>query len=314
MVFPALLSLVAAPFTARPKLSKRLRPRSVAMRLTDVFSPWMSGTIRGLALAGLALGGVLAVGAKPALALDPTTLVSPEAGPMELFSFGFNAYKRGEKTEAFEALRYAADKGHPGARWKLGRMYADGDGVPKNDYEAFKIFEEIISEEVDDTSASPNAAYVASSVTALGDYMRTGIPGTPVSADLPQARQLYFHAASVFGDPKAQFELGRMLLDGEGGRANPRQAARWLKLSAEKGNIGAQALLGYLLFDGEKISLRAEPVRGLAMLTLALRQANPAEQDWIRPLQEEVFSLASEADRRTALAYAESQDATIAKN
>ena len=259
--------------------------------------------ITAVALAALAL--VASVGIRPSFALDPSTVVTPEAGPMELFSFGFNAYKRGEKTEAVEALRYAADKGHPGARWKLGQMYAKGDGVPKNDFEAFKIFEEIIAAEQDDTSSSPNAAYVASSVTALGDYMRKGIPDSPISVDLSQARQLYFHAASVFGDPRAQFQLGRMLLNGEGGRPNPRQAARWLKLASEKGNVGAQALLGYLLFDGEKIKLRAEPVRGLAMLTAALKQAAPMDQEWIRPLQEEAFSLATEADRRTALAYAE---------
>lgn len=233
---------------------------------------------------------------------------------MELFSMGFKAYQRGEKTEALEALRYAADKGHPGARWKLGRMYAEGDGVPKNDYEAFKIFGEIINAEQDDTSTSPNAAYVASSVTALGDYMRTGIPGSPVTVDLLQARQLYFHAASIFGDPRAQFQLGRMLLNGEGGRANARQAARWLKLAAEKGNVGAEALLGYLLFDGDKIGLRPEPARGLAMLTIAIKRAGASDQSWIRPMQEEAFSLASEADRRTALAYAESKGAIFAGN
>ena len=272
--------------------------------------------LRGLRSVGpvLALGCALLFSIRPSLALDPNAVAVPDAGPMEMFSLGFKAYQRGEKLEAVEALRYAADKGHPGARWKLGQMYAQGDGVPENDYEAFKIFEEIINAEDDDTSSSPNAAYVASSVTALGDYMRKGIPGSPVEINLPQARQLYFHAASVFGDARAQFELGRMLLNGEGGKANPRQAARWLKLATEKGNLAAQALLGYLLFDGTKISLRAEPVQGLAMLTVALRNAPPSDQAWIRPLQEEAFSLATEGDRRTALAYAESQSGVFAKN
>ena len=265
-------------------------------------------------LSALVVSGALLSAGGSVFALDPAAVTLFDRGPGELFSLGFKAYKRGEKLEAFEALRYAAEMGHAGARWKLGQMYAQGDGVPENDYEAFKIFEEIISEDDDDSASSPNAAYVASSVVALGDYMRTGIPGTPVLADLPQARQLYFHAASIFGDPKAQFELGRMLLNGDGGRPNPRQAARWLKLSAEKGNTGAQALLGYLLFDGEKISLRAQPVRGLAMLTLALRHASETEQSWIRPLQEEAFSLATEGDRRTALAYAEERQGDIAKN
>lgn len=266
----------------------------------------------------LFVSGVLLVPMQPSLALDPMAVAAAPggAGPTEMFSLGFKAYQRGEKLEAFEALRSAADKGHPGARWKLGQMYAQGDGVPENDYEAFKIFQEIINEEEeeDDTSSSPNAAYVASSVTALGDYMRNGIPGSPVEINLPQARQLYFHAASVFGDARAQFELGRMLLNGEGGRANPRQAARWLKLATEKGNAAAQALLGYLLFDGTRISLRAAPAQGLAMLTLALKQAAPGDQAWIRPLQEEAFSLANEGDRRTALAYADSRQGQVAKN
>lgn len=254
----------------------------------------------------------LVAGGGRSLALDPEAKVDPDAGSLELFSFGFKAYQRGEKLEAFEALRFAADKGHPGARWKLGKMYAEGDGVPENDYEAYKIFEQIVREQDDDGGGFPNAAYVSSAVVALADYLRRGIVDSPVAVDLPRARQFYFHAASFFGDARAQFELGRMTLHGEGGKANPRQAARWLKLSADKGHVGAQALLGHLLFEGRKISLPAAPVRGLAMLTMALRKASPQDQDWIRGLQEEAFSLASEADRRTALAYAEQQMASAA--
>ena len=35
------------------------------------------------------------------------------------------------------ALQYAAEGGHPIAQWKLGRMYADGDGVARDDLRAF---------------------------------------------------------------------------------------------------------------------------------------------------------------------------------
>src|SRR5579863_7639469 len=31
------------------------------------------------------------------------------------------------------SLQYAAEGGHPIAQWKLGRMYADGDGVAQDD-------------------------------------------------------------------------------------------------------------------------------------------------------------------------------------
>ncbi len=263
------------------------------------------------AVPALVLASAMAVADRPTHALDPDAVVSPSAGPLELFAQGFKAYQRGEKTEAVAALRYAADKGHAGARWKLGRMYADGDGVDKDDYEAFKIFESIVREHQEDDGAG-NAAYVASAIVALGDYLRTGIPNSPVQPNLAQARQFYFHAASYFGSTRAQFQLGRMLLNGEGGSASPRQAARWLKLAAEKHDPAAQALLGYLLFDGEKIAMDAEPVRGLAMLTLAMRSASPNDMTWIRPLQEQAFSLASEAERRTAIAYVQEKSEPIA--
>lgn len=261
-------------------------------------------------LAVFAAGGWMVSGSA-ALALDPATAVSRGASSRDIFSLGFAAYKRGEKAEAIEALQQAAYLGHAGARWKLGQMFADGDGVVENDYEAFRMFEQIVRDQEDDTSSSPNAAYVASAVVALAEYTRNGIPGTPVAADPVQARQLYSHAASYFGDARAQFELGRMLLAGEGGKANPRQAARWLKLAAHKGYAKAEALLGYLLFDGETISLRAEPIRGLAMLTRALKIAPAKDKEWIRPLQEEAFSLSTEDDRRTALAYAETDDGDL---
>lgn len=251
----------------------------------------------------LLLWAVLLGAAPPAAALD-LALPGAEASPREIFSLGFSAYQRGEKQEAFKALSLAAERGHAGARWKLGQMYADGDGVAENDYEAFKMFERILRDQDEDGSFSPNAAYVSSAVVALAEYLRDGIPGTPVVADIVQSRQLYNHAASYFGDARAQFELGRMLLIGEGGSANPRQAASWLQLAARKGHVKAEALLGYLLFDGDRIHVRAEPVRGLAMLTRAMRAASPPEREWIRPLQEEVFSLSTEDERRTALAFA----------
>ena len=37
-------------------------------------------------------------------------------------------------------LEHAAEQGVPGAIWKLGRMYADGDGVTKDKARAFEYF------------------------------------------------------------------------------------------------------------------------------------------------------------------------------
>ena len=78
-----------------------------------------------------------------AAAFDINSGVTRESGPFDLFKFGFKAYKNGQKEEAVEAYRYAAEKGHTGSRWALANMYAYGDGVAKDDFEAFKIYNEI---------------------------------------------------------------------------------------------------------------------------------------------------------------------------
>jgi TPR repeat protein len=191
--------------------------------------------------------------------------------PFEVF---FSAYKSGHKDEAVKALRYAAEQGHPGANWKLARMYADGDGVPEDDFAAYQIFEKIVRDGAD--TGSQNESYVADALTALAGYVRNGIPGTHVKSNPSMARDLYVQAASSFGDPVAQYELGKMLLNGEGGERNSMQAARWFQLSAQKGYSNAQAMFGNMLFQAGKT------VQGLAMLTMAFEHCSAADKNWIR--------------------------------
>ena len=254
--------------------------------------------VGGLTAAGIVAGGLLV--APPANAFDDQSGVAStpaQKSMRSLFKFGFTAYQSGNKDEAFRAYRDAAEQGHSGARWKLAHMYAAGDGVAEDDYEAFKLFQGIVSEGA--TPGSQESTFVANALVSLADYMKRGIPNSPVIADPRRARDLYWQAAANFGDPNAQFELGRMLRDGQGGNADPRQAARWFNLAAQKGHVGAQAMLGQILFE------HGQTVRGLSMMTAALQDAEPGDRGWIRQIQEEAFALASEADRRTAMVLAE---------
>ena len=242
----------------------------------------------------------LCAAAPSAFALDQSVIgkVDEPRSPWAVFRFGFSAYQSGDKDQAVEAYRYAADNGQLGARWKLARMYAEGDGVARNDYEAFKFFQQIAAQDVE--PGSPDESYVSDALVALAGYARTGIPGTPVQPNMSAAQDYYMRAATNYRNPNAQFEIGKMFLKGEGGmKASVQQAGRWLQLAAEKGHAGAQATLGHLLFQSGKV------VRGLAMMTAALERAQPTERPWIRGMQEEAFALAAEADRRTAIALAE---------
>ena len=244
--------------------------------------------------------GAFCAATVPASALDKSVIGTPDEqkSPWAVFRFGFTAYKSGHKEQAVEAYRYAADNGQLGARWKLARMYAEGDGVARNDYEAFKFYQEIAAQEVE--PGSPEESYVSDALVALGAYARTGIPGSPVHANPAAAQDYYMRAAATYRNPAAQFEVGKMLMNGEGGmKSNMRQAGRWFQLAAEKGHAGAQATLGHLLFQSGKA------VRGLAMLTAALERAPASDKPWIRGMQEEAFALSGEADRRTAIALAQ---------
>lgn len=233
----------------------------------------------------------------PASAFDPDSGVTRESGPFDLFKFGFSAYKKGRKDEAVEAYRYAAEKGHSGARWALANMYAYGDGVVEDDYQAFKIYDDIARQGIE--PGSQDTGYFVNALLSLATYYQKGIPGSPVKMDLSAARQLYFQAASAFGVPEAQYRLGRMILEGKGGANSVRQAKKWLNRARVSGHAGAAAVLGNVIFQ------EGQSVRGLAFMTAALERSDATDKPWIRSLQEQAFSLAGEADRRTAVALAQ---------
>lgn len=224
-----------------------------------------------------------------ALAQDATT---PRKSPWEVFKFGYSAYKSGHKEQAIKAYRDASEQGNVGATWKLGRMYADGDGVPEDDYEAYKYFSEIVQQDVE--PGSEDERYVANALAELGRYAEDGIPGTEVVADEAMALEYYQRAAN-YGSPIGQFEVGKMYLKQAGPGKISRQAGRWLKLAAAKGHEGARALLGNILFQSGKV------VDGLAMMTTALERAAPGDKGWIQQMQEEAFAVTDESSRREAI-------------
>jgi TPR repeat protein len=209
--------------------------------------------------------------AKPAT----RSLTPHQQTPGEAFLSGTHALEVGDAKTAIQALEYAAENGHALAEWKLGRMYADGDLVGRDDLRAFDYFQDIVENHSDDTVGTPQQRFVSNAYVALGGYFLSGIPNSPVKADPRRARDLYAYAASYFGDAEAQYRLGRMLLDGQGGPRDAWQAVRWLKLSADKGHLQSQVLLGVTLFRGDGIPRQAP--RGLMYLTLASAAA-PKDQ------------------------------------
>jgi len=252
---------------------------------------------------------VLGIGltAAPAFALDGTKSdnalsAAPVAiSPTEAFRSGARWLKTGDTDKAVHSLEYAAEKGHALAQWKLGRMYAEGEGVAQNDLKAFEYFRRIADSHAEDNPDMPQARFVANAFVALGHYYLEGIPNTAVKADPERAREMFNYAASYFRDPDAQYYLARVYLDGTGVPADPRQAARWFGLSAQKGQCQAQAMLGAMLFAGDHVPRQA--ARGLMWLTLAKDSARTGDQAWVAKLYDSAFNQATDDEKAMAAVY-----------
>lgn len=265
-----------------------------------------NGTFRFPALAlGLALGfgaaGAVVPGAAHAQTSPTDTWIDD---PRAAFAAGTSAYYSGDVQTALQALEAAAEGGHAVARWKLARMYAAGDGVAEDDARAFTYFSQIANAHAEDRPDTPRARFVANAFVAIAGYYNSGIGGV-LSPDHTRSRQIFSYAASYFGDPDAQYHLGMMLLHGEGGGVDVRQAGRWLRLSALKGHVDAQLALGELLYAGAD-GMRASPADGLKWLLIAGEFAlTPDEDQRVRTVQERYFALSNTDLRARALQMAE---------
>jgi TPR repeat protein len=206
----------------------------------------------------------------------------------------------GNPEAARRSLEDGARNGDVMATWKLGRIYADGDGVKQNDLAAFERFRGIADGHADDAPGTAQARFVANAFVALGGYYLTGIANSNVKTDFVRAREMFSYAASYFADSDAQYHLGRMYLDGQGIGKDPKQATRWLSLAAGKGQYQAQAVFGAMLFKGQ--SVPRDAARGLMWLTLAKDAATPQET-WITDLYNAAMKQATEEERSVALVH-----------
>jgi uncharacterized protein len=239
---------------------------------------------------------------RPPAAVPSAAGRMPAQTPVEAFRSGARALRAGETEKAVTSLQYAAEQGHALAQWKLGRMYAEGEGVERSDLRAFEYFSRIANTYADDAPGTPQARFVANAFVALGHYYLDGIPNSAIKADPSRAHEMYGYAASYFGDPDAQYYLARLYLDGKGTPRDARQGGRWLHTAANKGQHQAQALLGHMLFKGEFLPRQA--ARGLMWLTLAKEGAG-AQETWIADSYDAAFRQATDDERSLALVYLE---------
>src|SRR6202023_2440564 len=174
------------------------------------------------------------------------------ATPRAALQAGLEGVRSGNATSGIEALKYAAAGGEVLAQWKLAKIYANGDGVPRDDVKAYDYFTQIVANYGEDDPNRRDRAAVASELVALGTYNLNGIANSAIRPDPQRALQMFQFAATTFGDADAQYNLARMHLDGACVDKDGREGLRWLFLAADKGHLQAQALLGQPLFTGRE--------------------------------------------------------------
>lgn len=241
----------------------------------------------------------LSVGLTSSHAFDASQVIKGDAASGQIFEYFFKFKEDGKPEDAVEVLKYAADKGNSAAQWKLARIYQTGDGVEQNELEAFVIFQKIAHQSAYAIPNTPNWQYGADAFVALGKYHYNGIPNTYVNPDEGKARVMFTTAAMVYRHPEAQFELGRMQINNDKIYGQGRSGIRNLSLAYEKGHVGAEALLGYSIFEG--IHTRYDPVRGLFMIGNAKRRATAHDLEWINQIYDETYSLARPEHREEAV-------------
>ena len=254
-----------------------------------------------------AIIGTMTLGLGPAFAFDGSTSDPSEkipknfTDPSQALRAGLADLKAGDADAAAAALTYAAEGGQDLARWKLGEMYADGQGVRQDDLKAYHYFNQMVEDYDEDQPDRRNLSAISNAFVAVGVYCLNGIPNSEVRPDPQRAHELFQYAATIFGDPNAQYNLAHMYTVGAGGLAKDNVAAvRWLAVAAQKGHAPSQALLGHMLFMGDGVP--RQRARGLMWLEFA-KDAAPAPSDaWIRDLYQHDLESANDSDRQAAAA------------
>ncbi len=130
------------------------------------------------------------------------------------------------------------------ANFRIGDMYADGNGVPKDANEAEKWYQR----GVDMASAAAGAGWSTADVYLANAYMQSkGVP-------LDYGEAMYrMKDAAERGNRQAQVSLGSMYRDGQGTPQDYSEAMYWYRKAADRGSAVAEWQIGRLYFDGKGV-------------------------------------------------------------
>jgi uncharacterized protein len=203
--------------------------------------------------------------------------------------------------EALVQLEADASRGDAQARERLGDLYLNGRGVPKNVDHALALYEAAAR------SGRTGAQLKAARLLHKG---ADGVPADPAKA------ASYFHMAVDQGHPSAGYSLAQMYADGEGVPQDGARAVALYQESVEQGDTRAYVRLGDLYANGDAVSQDHEEAvrwytlaaehgdpRGYYRLGEAYERGRGVPEDLVQSLM--WYSLAEQSDYEPATARVE---------
>jgi hypothetical protein len=180
------------------------------------------------------------------LALENYSAAAVNGSADAQIALGRLAYEGGGVYPDYERaagwFRLAAAQGDPRGHVRLGRMLADGRGVRQDKVAAAHHF------------ARAAAKKDADGLFYLGLAFLRG-DGVPLNYE--SARK-YFAGASALGHGEAAYHLALMYDSTALGRADAAEAARFMRLAAERGHAPAFAAMGLIVHRGDAPGLAAD--------------------------------------------------------
>lgn len=172
----------------------------------------------------------------------------------------YMAFDQGQYLTALRLAEERAKQGVPSAYTLVGRIYAEGLGVGRDEKVAAGWYQR--GSELGDVNAS----------FALGVFYAEG-KGVP--KDRAKSAEL-FEKAAMTGHPQANYNLGMLFLKGDGKPENPYRAAQHIGYAAAKGIAQAQYDFGVMHQNG--VGLPNDAVEASKWIGKAAEQGLAAAQ------------------------------------
>jgi TPR repeat protein len=170
-------------------------------------------------------------------------------------------YATNESTNEFnlETAQPLAEQGDAKAQFFMAKLYAKGDGVPKDFFKAVEYYRR---------SALQGYAKAQNNLAAF--YAR----GWGVTQDFSEALK-WFGKAAEQGDPAAEYSLGLYNELGLGVATNKAEALNWYQKAAGQNQPDAELALGNLYLLGDRdLALRVDLKKSVPWLEKAAAQGN----------------------------------------